>query len=266
MAMRTKPWPNGIPCWADLSVPDVDAAVEFYGRVLGWEFDPTGPDYGGYVLATVKGCAAGGIGPLPQPGAPSAWTLYLASDDVDRMAEAIPGLGGSVLLPPADVGPLGRMCIAADPSGAVFGVWQAGTHIGAGWVNGAGGLSWEDLRSTDPDAARAFYGGLFDYRFDLMPDAGPDYTMFTRHDEQAPLGGMGGMMGAPDGTPSHWLVYFGVEDAKAAVNAAEQSGGSVLMAAFETPYGTMAALTDPAGAGFMVVQAHEGAPMPDRAD
>jgi len=31
-----------------------------------------------------------------------------------------------VLLAPGDVGGLGRMCIAADPTGAAFGVWQAG--------------------------------------------------------------------------------------------------------------------------------------------
>jgi len=42
-----------------------------------------------------------------------------------------------------NVGPLGRMFIAADATGATFGVWQAGAHIGAGLVNEQGGLTWE---------------------------------------------------------------------------------------------------------------------------
>src|SRR6185503_9143475 len=112
-----------------------------------------------------------------------------------------------LFMPPGDVGPLGRMCIAADPTGAVFGVWQAGQHIGAGIVNEPGGLTWEDLRSTDPDAARAFYKSLFGFRFEALEAAGPDYTPFSQPNEEWPLGGMGGLMGA-DGQPSHWLVYF----------------------------------------------------------
>jgi predicted enzyme related to lactoylglutathione lyase len=264
MSLRTTPWPNGVPCWADLTVPDVDVAVGFYTSVLGWSVERGGPEFGDYALATVRGSAAAAIGPKQQPDQPSAWTLYLASDDVEGVAAAVPGLGGTVLLPPGDVGPSGRLCIAADPSGAVFGVWQAGTHIGAGVVNEPGGMMWEDLRSTDPDAARAFYSGLFGYRTDPLPQAGPTYSTFARPDEEAPLGGMGGMMGAPDGTPSHWLVYFAVEDAAAAVAAAETAGGSVLMRDFVTPFGTMAGLADPAGAMFMVIQPRPDDPTPDR--
>jgi predicted enzyme related to lactoylglutathione lyase len=217
MSLRTKPWKNGIPCWADLSAPDVDTAIAFYEKVLGWQCEKSGEEFGGYVIASVQGAPAAGIGPQQQEGQPPAWTLYLATDDVDGVAGRIGELGGSVLAEPFDVGDLGRMAIAADPSGAVFGLWQAGSHIGAGWVNDPGGLTWDDLRSTDPDAARSFYSELFGYRTDELPDAGPDYATFALSDEQAPLGGMGGMMGAPEGTPSHWLVYFGVEDASAAV-------------------------------------------------
>src|SRR4051812_35864531 len=265
MSLRTKPWNTGIPCWADLSVPDVDAATAFYERVLGWQFEKTGEEFGGYVLAKVEGAAAEGIGPQQQEDQPAAWTLYLAADDVDSLSDRVQELGGSLVVEPGDVGDLGRMCIAADPSGAVFGIWQAGTHIGAGWVNDPGGLTWEDLRSTDPDAARYFYTELFGYRTDEIPDAGPDYTTFALPDEQAPLGGMGGMMGAPEGTPSHWLVYFGVSDVPAAAAAAADAGGTVLAPPFETPYGHMAAFTDPAGAVFWVVQT-TGEGQPDRSD
>jgi predicted enzyme related to lactoylglutathione lyase len=263
MSIRTSPWPTGIPCWADLTVPDVAAARRFYSAVLGWVFQDTGEEYGGYVIAQVHGTAAAGVGPLPQPGMPSAWTLYFATDDVEKTAAAVTEHGGTVLLAPGDVGPLGRMCIAADPTGAAFGVWQAGTHIGAGVVNEPGGMTWEDLRSTDPARAQAFYTALFGYRVDPLEAAGPDYGTFTLPGEDAPLGGMGGLMGAPEGTPSHWLVYFAVADADAAVAAAREHGGTSPAPPFDTPYGRMAPLTDPAGAVFWVAQT-DVAQLPDR--
>ena len=78
MPIRTRKWPAGVPCWADLTVPDVPAAQAFYAAVLGWSFTDTADEYGGYVIGQVDGAAAAGIGPTPQQGVPSAWTLYLA--------------------------------------------------------------------------------------------------------------------------------------------------------------------------------------------
>jgi len=268
MSLRSSQWPAGVPCWADLTAPDVDAAKAFYAEVLGWDFQQFGEEYGGYAIAQVRGSAAAGIGPH-QSGTPSAWTMYFAADDVDATAAAISANGGTLLLAPGDVGPLGRMCIAADPSGAVFGVWQAGLHIGAGIVNEPGGLSWEDLRSTDPDAARAFYRAVFGFATAPLAMAGPDYQTFHSAEGEPPLGGMGAMMGGLegiDGLPSHWLVYFSVADAAASAEAAVKWGGGVVAQPFQTPFGVMAGITDPGGALFWVVQRPEDAPEPERAD
>jgi predicted enzyme related to lactoylglutathione lyase len=261
VSTRTSPWPEGVPCWTDLTVPDVRTAIDFYSAVLGWEFADPDPEYGGYAIASVKGHPVAGVGPQMQFGVPATWTLYLAADSVDDVAGRITGSGGTMLLPPGDVGPLGRLLVAADPSGAVFGCWQAGTHIGAGLVNEPGGLTWEDLRSSAPGAAQEFYRSVFGYRTEPMAEAGPDYALFFRGDEQAPLGGMGPTFG--EDRPSHWLVYFGVADTRAAAAASEQAGGRVLNPVFDTPYGPMATLADPAGAVFAVVQS-SAAEQPDR--
>jgi predicted enzyme related to lactoylglutathione lyase len=230
----------------------VPAATAFYSAVLGWSFSEPDDEFGGYVIGSVKGAAAAGVGSHQQAGGDAAWTLYFASDDADATARAVQEAGGAVLLQPGDVGSLGRMFIGADPAGATFGVWQAGVHIGAGIVNEPGGLSWEDLRSTDPDAARRFYQAVFGFVAEPLEMAGPDYTIFSSRAGEAPLGGMGGMFGAPEGTPSHWLVYFGVPDVTAAVQAARTSGGTVLSERLDTPFGPMAALRDPAGAVFWI--------------
>jgi predicted enzyme related to lactoylglutathione lyase len=264
MSTRTSRWPAGIPCWADLTVPDVDAAVAFYGSVLGWTFAGTGEEYGGYRIATVRDAAVAGVGPQMGGEQPPAWTLYLATDDADKTAAAVTEHGGTLLVPPGDVGPMGRMAIAADPAGAVFGLWQAGQHIGAALVNEPGGLVWEDLRSTDPATAQNFYRAVFGYRVDPLEMAGPDYGLFALPEEQNPLGGMGPMMGSPDGTPSHWLVYFGVAGTDDAVAAVEAGGGSVVMPATDSPYGRLSVVRDPVGATFCVIETGDG-PQPDRA-
>ena len=265
MTIRTSPWPAGMPCWTDLMTPDVAAAQRFYGSVLGWSFQDTDDEFGGYTVAEAKGAGAAGIGPL-QPSAPTAWTLYLASDDADKTAAAVTGNGGTLLLEPGDVGDLGRMFVAADPTGAAFGVWQAGSHIGASLVNETGGLMWEDLRSPDPGAARAFYTAVFGYETRPLRDDVPDYTTFHLPGDDAPLGGIGGMemMGsAAAEIPPHWVVYFAVADADAAVAAAREGGGVVVVDPSDSPYGRMAGLLDPGGALFWIMQ-DTGAPGPDR--
>jgi uncharacterized protein len=277
MSIRTSRWPEGVPCWADLTVPDVEAAQRFYTAVLGWSYSATDIEFGGYTIASVHGAAAAGIGPLPR-GAPVTWTLYLAADDVDKAAAAVPLHGGRMLMRPHDVGTLGRTFIATDPTGAEFGVWQAGTLIGNGVVNEPGGLTWEDLRSPDPETARSFYRGVFGHHTEPLPEAGPDYHVFSLPGDEFPLGGMGGMEDeAPDGNSprdrsagrgrntkrAYWLVYFAVADVEATALAAERAGGRVLQRDFDSPYGRMAELADPDGARFSVLET-SGEDGPDR--
>ncbi|WP_298806107.1 VOC family protein [uncultured Pseudokineococcus sp.] len=246
MTLRTEPRPAGTPCWIDVAVSDVRASSDFYAAVLGWDVAEPDEQHGGYVIASVDGAAAAGIGPKQDPDAPSAWTLHLATDDADATAAAAVEHGGVVLLPPGDVGPLGRLAVLADPTGATVGLWQAGTHIGCGVVDAPGGLVWEDLRSPAPDIARAFYAGVFGYSTEGVDMAPEDYTTFALPAGD-PLGGIGGLMGAD---APHWLVYLGVEDADAAAAAAEASGGRVVSPAVDTPFGRMAVLADPDGAVF----------------
>src|SRR3954454_20553977 len=109
MSIRTSPWPAGVPCWVDLSVPDVHAAVAFYSAVLGWSFTEPSEEFGGDVIGSVGEAAAAGIRPQQQDDAPAAWRLYFARDDADATARAVGQAGARLLLEPGDVGPLGRM-------------------------------------------------------------------------------------------------------------------------------------------------------------
>lgn len=251
MPTRTDPWPAGTPCWVDLSVPDVAAAASFYGAILGWSAVDSGEDFGHYHICSVGERAAAGIGPTMEEGQPAAWTIYMASDDIDGTVKSITEAGGAIVVPPMDIPGSGRMSIALDNQGAAFGVWQSAGMHGIAAYNEPGALTWEDARLADPDAARTFYADVFGYHYGPIEDGPPDYTTFDLGGD--PLGGMGGMMGVPDGTPSHWVAYFGVADVDTTVALAREHGATVLGEPFDTPYGRMAFLTDPQGATFTLV-------------
>jgi predicted enzyme related to lactoylglutathione lyase len=250
MPIRTEPWTKGVPCWADLTATDVNAACRFYAAVLGWEYEQTGPDYGGYVIARHDGMAAAGIGPV-QGGRPSAWTIHFACDDADVTAIDIKEAGGQIMAGPMDVGTKGRMVIAVDAQGAPFGAWQAGDFIGAEIYNQPGALGWEDCRCADVDAAKAFYAKVFGFEYEAIEGAPDnDYTIFKLPGGH-PLGGVGPQWGAPR---PMWVTYFGVEDADGTAAAATANGGTVVSPPDDTPYGRMVTLADTDGANFNVVQ------------
>jgi uncharacterized protein len=246
MPTRDDAWPDGTPCWADLSTPDLAGAQRFYGSLFDWQWDAGSgdPQYGGYTMAQVDGRSAAGLGPAQDPSGPNGWTLYMASADADAVAERVAGAGGTVVAGPFDVGPTGRMLIAVDPGGASFGVWQAGLHHGAAVYNQPGALVWEDLGTPDPEAGRRFYGSVFGWQFTDM-DGMTGYATFATGGD--PLGGFG----TPEATGAQ--VCFGCRDTDALVATATEGGGRVLAGPEDTPFGRYATLADPWGATFTVM-------------
>jgi predicted enzyme related to lactoylglutathione lyase len=251
MPTRDSAWPNGTPCWVDLGIPDIEAAKAFYAPVLGWTFSGGGPDVGGYTNCEVGGLQAAGLGPLMAPDEQPRWTTYFATDDADGTAEAVTAAGGTLLFPPMDVLRFGRMCLARDPQGNRFGLWQANEHIGVQVFNEPGGLVWNDAAVDDQAAGQAFYTAVFGFRFDEIEGMG-GYATFTT--EERPLGGFGV---ARPCAPTGWNTCFSVASADDAVAAVEAGGGKVTMAAEDSPYGRIAGFEDPWGAHFAVMQGLE---------
>ena len=252
MSIHSKAWPAGTPCWTDRPVADMAAAQAFYAALLGWEYTEVRPEMAGYCNALVDGKQVAGLYDLRE-GLGSFWNLYIATDDAEATAAAIEANGGTLMMPATAIPDVGSMLVAQDPTGSFFGAFQAGAHTGAQLVNQPGGLAWEDLRSADPVAAKAFYAGVFGYETRLLSEHMPDYETFHRAGEEGPLGGMGGLMGQD--MPSHWLVYFSVADIDAAVTTVAEMGGTVMAPPFETPFGRMAPVLDPSGAAFMLTSA-----------
>lgn len=154
-----------------------------------------------------------------------------------------------------DVGPEGRMAIAQDPTGAVFGIWQAGNHKGAELVHEPGAMDWCEVNTKDSEAARGFYTTVFGLESRLLEAPMPT-TYHTLHHASLPGDGAAGgvlqMTEAWGDLPPHWMVYFGVESPDTAAAKATELGGKCLHGPFDTPYGRMAVLQDPEGAVFSV--------------
>lgn len=261
MSERTSYAP-GTPSWVDHGSPDLDASIEFYGALFGWDVPESerSEQTGGYRQAMKDGKPVGGMMPLMQEGQPPAWTTYVSVDDAEATAAKVTDAGGSVIAEPMEVLDLGTMAIFADPTGAVFGIWQPNTFIGAGRVNEPGALSWNELNTRDLSVAKSFYGDVFGWTFEDVefPGAG-SYTTISLGD--GPVGGILNMAerGVPEEVPPHWQVYFAVESTDEALDRAKQRGGSVMVEPIDIPAGRFSILTDPHGASFAVIELSEEA-------
>jgi predicted enzyme related to lactoylglutathione lyase len=258
MSKRTSYAP-GTPCWVDLGAPDLDAAVEFYNGLFGWQVPPAEnvENTGGYRRAAKEGDDVAGMMPLMQEGQPPTWTTYVSVEDADATAAVVRSADGTVHAEPMDVMDLGRMAILADPTGAVFGIWQPGTFAGAGRVNEPGALGWNELATRDPGAAKAFYGSVFGWEANEIP-MGEMGTYVEWQVAGNRIGGMTDVTGRmPDEVPPSWLPYFGVEDADAAVEKIEGGGGSVSVGPMDIRPGRFAIAQDPFGAAFAVMRPSE---------
>jgi predicted enzyme related to lactoylglutathione lyase len=190
-----------------------------------------------------------------QPGMehPPVWTTYLASDDVAATTDKISGAGGTVVQPPFDVLDIGVMCVAQDPTGGTFGVWQGKSHFGVQIANEPNTLSWNELLTRDYDAAKNFYASVFGYTYTELGDENFQYA--TIEVDGNTVGGIGSMPpDVPAQMPPHWRVYFAVDDTDAAIAKAVQLGGTVLRPAQDMPYGRWGDVADPQGAMFSLIK------------
>jgi uncharacterized protein len=128
--------------WSDLYTPDPSLAEPFYRALFGWEARPvsfgeasgimwTQGGYGDSLEAHTPGLRkmheeAGApegftdcIGWLMEAEGPSRWMVTFTVDDTDASAARAAELGGEVVVPPYDAGPV-RVAQIKDPQGTVF--------------------------------------------------------------------------------------------------------------------------------------------------
>jgi uncharacterized protein len=242
----------GTPSWVDLASSDLPASVSFYTDLFGWDADDQGPEAGGYTIFRIGEEPVAGAGPAMMDGQPTAWTTYVSVADADAVTEKAKKAGATVFVEPMDVMDVGRMAVFADPTGAAVAVWQPKTHKGAGIVNEANTLCWNELASRDTAAASEFYRAVFGWEPATSDMGDMPYTEWKLAGNS--IGGMMPMPSeVPSEVPSYWLTYFAVADCDAAVAKATKNGASTLVPATDIPPGRFSVLMDPQGATFAVI-------------
>jgi len=264
-------YPHGLFTWTDISLPDPAGGSKFYADLFGWKADDQHDPDGNYIYTMFSkgGKATAGLGPQPpgmaDAGIPPMWNSYLTVDNVDDTIEKWTAAGGSVMVPAMDVMSSGRMAFVADPQGAIVALWQAGDHVGAEVFNEHGAMTWNELATRDSAAAREFYGTALGWEFEEFVGADPgEYWLIV-----VPAKTGGGVLSVdhynggiitmdenwPAELPSHWMVYFNVDDTDDAVARLLEHGGKVSVPAFDTRAGRIAVVGDPQGGSFSLISA-----------
>lgn len=234
---RASVYGEGVPCWVDAQLPDVAAGKRFYGELFGWVFEEAP---GTSVWARLDGEPVAALAPKADGRMPTVWTVYFATPDAEALGRRITAAGGQLVMAPLPAGDLGTAALAADPQGAVFGLWQPGGHPGFIRRHAPGTFVWAELYTRDTEAADAFYGGLFHDAL-FGSDAEPDFGRALVCDV------------FPAEMPPHFLVHFRVDGLEDALEAVQRLGGRVQVAPFEASYGTVAVVSDDQGASFALL-------------
>lgn len=251
MAEKTG-YPHGMFSWVDLGTSDPEGAKSFYEGLFGWTSEdmPTGPD-GVYVMFRKNGRDVAACYQNPPEHERSFWASYVTVDDVDKTTETARAAGARIMQEPFDVLDAGRMSVLADPTGAVFCLWQANENIGAQLVTEHGAFSWNELMTEDVEAAKEFYATVLGWTFETWDESSGYWVAKVGDDPTAGLAATR----APE-MPSYWGIYFGSDDVDAAASYVTEHGGSVVMEPEDFPgVGRIAAVSDPQGAAFGLVRA-----------
>jgi uncharacterized protein len=263
----------GVPCWVDVSEPDLEAAVDFFG----WDFEdllsPSSP--GPYLVARCEAPGSsifdtsrerrrgevGAVGSVPGTTSPAAmWNTYFWVDSAAETASRVREAGGDVVVEPFDFVDACRVAVLTDPEGAMFRVWEARGHRGANLVNDPGCVVFNALNTRDVDGARSFYRSVFGWQTSGIGGGAVGWTLSGYGDylvEQyhPDLRRQMAEAGAPEGfedvvggivpladdqpdVPAHWAVTFAVDDADATAARVAELGGMVIVPPFDAPWST----------------------------
>jgi len=241
--------------WFELETGDAGKAQAFYGEVLGWKTKPFAMGSASYDMICTGESLDTMIGGYAAPGRdrPSHWICYVSVEDVDAATRVAASQGGKVIEAPADLPGVGRSARIADPQGAQICLF----HNNDGdppdpELAPLGTFFWNELHTTDPAAALAFYEKVVGYSHRSM-DMGPGGTYHIISKGGVDRGGVTHHL--HQGVKPHWLPYVNVADVDATLARAKKLGATLPMDAEDIPgVGRFGVLTDPVGATLAVMK------------
>lgn len=212
-----------------INADDTPRARAFYERAFNWTYTPWGPP-GFYQTRTAGRSLMGALQGRRSIGGHVMPDIELTFgvDDLDGACARITAAGGTVIMAPFHIEGVGRLVFFRDSEGNIAGVMQyePGMTPAGEAPPGSARLSGFGINADDVARARAFYEGVFGWRF--SPWGPPDF--YTCHDTGGGIGGLlQGRHPGPAGRSGPGLsVTFGVDDIKIVMAAIRAAGGEVL--------------------------------------
>jgi len=239
--------------WYELLTSDVEAALAFYGSVVGWKA-VAHAGMPGYYQFAAGDTQIGGMMAMPREAgiARPAWLGYIHVANVDATVSAAQRDGATPCVPPTDIPGIGRFAMLQDPQGVAVYVMAPLPQPGQSQSFAAkvGHCQWNELVTTDPAAALAFYVRHFGWEKGEVMNMGPvgDYQLVSGGGQR-----FGAIMkrSTAAGRPPIWRYYFGVDDIDRGARAIAAGGGRLLADPQPVPGGAFAIVAlDPQGAEF----------------
>lgn len=258
--------------WYELLTNDCDAAIKIYGSILGWQTRESIQQHVDYRICRMEDDDAGeahdvcGLLQLTdgmiKDGVKPVWLGYIGVEDVDQSASDIVAAGGSTQMPPTSIANIGRLAMVTDPQGVPFyvmrGLSNKNSLAFASDRPRIGHCAWNELITSDPESAKAFYFNAFGWTKDGEMDIGPMGSYeFIRHN-----GIIGAIMPKPKEmkTPI-WHYYFRCADIGRAAKTITELGGHIEFGPDEIPGGDFILKgIDPQGALFALIGSNNSQP------
>ena len=235
--------------WRDLITLDPVASANFYSNLFGWQIDRFNDASPEYYRIRNRGKLIGGIFKFPdgKDVEGNEWLSYISVPSMSDATRDVKAQGGMVMIEPTYIEGRGEMAVGVDPAGGIIAMINSKGGDPAGSDPNHNDWLWTELWSDDPGSVQAFYESL-GYGFQKEKDDGKDYWVMTAGEEP-----VAAIINNPLEARSAWIPYVRVEDPQAITDKAKSLGGSVIMEPrSDVRGGTVAVLTDPFGAPFVV--------------
>ncbi len=253
---RTNAHDSGRVVWRDLITTTPAETREFYSELFGWTFERPGIDLGfggddSYQLIRHDGRLIGGLfdaRSIEADGNLSQWVTYFSTDDVAAVVARSEAEGATVVTPPTPLATRGTVAVVRDPDGALFAIVRANGGDPEVEEPAQNQFLWEELWTTDVNAASGFYERVFGFRTKsfAVPESDRDYRVLTTKEEPR-----AGILENPfEGEKPVWVNYLRVEDPAAVTARVDALGGRIIVDAQPRDEGgTVALVAGPSGAG-----------------
>ncbi|HEX7116685.1 MAG TPA: VOC family protein [Steroidobacter sp.] len=235
--------------WHELTTPNGEGAQDFYTKVFGWRAEKWEQDPSYPLFVGPRGPLAGIV---VEPSTTPHWLPYISASDIEALVEQARGLGASVIKDVTSMPDGGKYAQLRDPQGAAFGVYTSPEPSSEESAPERGEVSWNELATTDDQAAFDFYSTLFGWESMAEHQMGGGFVYRIFGSNGVQRGGIYKQMPQMQGPPA-WTCYVRVKDIEGTVRKAKAARAVLCNGPMEVPGGDwIAQFQDPYGAVFAV--------------